>query len=150
MTREEFMQEARMAVRRILESKENAIMNLVQQAWAEGKRNAEVETITELVKQAFVQGMQKDAVTVKAPDNWISVKDGLPEVGGQYLVVSKPSWTEPSVKTSWFLTNLRDNGQFELEGEPNEPGFYDGDCECDWVERNITHWMPMPELPKEE
>ena len=40
MEREKFMQEARIAAHRILEGKENGIMNLVQQAWAEGKRNA--------------------------------------------------------------------------------------------------------------
>lgn len=40
MTREEFMQKARLTAHKILESKENGIMNLVQQAWAEGKRSA--------------------------------------------------------------------------------------------------------------
>lgn len=41
MTREEFMQEARLTANKILAGKENGIMNLVQQAWAEGKRNAQ-------------------------------------------------------------------------------------------------------------
>lgn len=40
MTREEFMQEARLTANKILAGKENGIMNLVQQAWAEGKRAA--------------------------------------------------------------------------------------------------------------
>ena len=40
MTREKFMEEARLNARRILEGKENGIMNLVQQAWAEGRRSA--------------------------------------------------------------------------------------------------------------
>ena len=83
---------------------------------------------------------------------WISVKDRLPERDGKYLVVSKTASAEPPpyVKTAWFLNNLRDNFQFKYEGEPNEPGFYNGDGEGDWVERYVTHWMPLPEPPKEE
>jgi hypothetical protein len=54
--REKFMQEARITAHRILEGKENGIMNLVQQAWAEGKRNAEVETLKQAVVEAFCNG----------------------------------------------------------------------------------------------
>lgn len=53
MEREKFMQEARLTAHRILEGKENGIMNLVQQAWAEGKRNAEVETLREAIEEAL-------------------------------------------------------------------------------------------------
>ena len=53
MEREKFMQEARMTAHRILEGKENGIMNLVQQAWAEGKRNAEVETLRAAIDEAL-------------------------------------------------------------------------------------------------
>jgi len=53
MEREKFMQEARMIAHRILEGKENGIMNLVQRAWAEGKRNAEVETLRAAIDEAL-------------------------------------------------------------------------------------------------
>ena len=53
MEREKFMQEARLTAHRILEGKENAIMNIVQQAWAEGKRNAEVETLRAAIDEAL-------------------------------------------------------------------------------------------------
>lgn len=53
MEREKFMQEARLTVDRILEGKENGIMNLVQQTWAEGKRNAEVETLRAAIEEAL-------------------------------------------------------------------------------------------------
>lgn len=53
MTRDDFMAKARGTTKQILESKENGIMNLVQQAWAEGKRNAEVETLKQAVVEAF-------------------------------------------------------------------------------------------------
>lgn len=78
---------------------------------------------------------------------WVSVKDRLPDKRGNYLVVRK---SHAYIGISHFLTNLRDNCQFEYEGEPNEPGFYNGDGEGDWVERDITHWMPLPDLPKED
>ena len=53
MEREKFMQEARLTAHRILEGKENGIMNLVQRAWAEGKRNAEVETLKAAIEEAL-------------------------------------------------------------------------------------------------
>lgn len=53
MEREKFMQEARLTAHRILEGKENGIMNLAQRAWAEGKRNAEVETLRAAIDEAL-------------------------------------------------------------------------------------------------
>ena len=53
MEREKFMQEARRTAHQILEGKENGIMNLVQRAWAEGKRNAEVETLRAAIDEAL-------------------------------------------------------------------------------------------------
>lgn len=134
MTREEFMQEARDTAHRILEGKENGIMNLVQQAWAEGKRNAEVETITELVKQAFYQAKQKDMVTVKDSDKWISVKDRLPDKEGQYLC--------------WFGKNVFCIGASICSFVPCKNAFWSFERNESLV--NITHWMPIPEAPKED
>ena len=54
MTREEFMQMAKTEVRNALSSQENRLMNLVEQAWAEGKRNAEVDKLTELLGAAIL------------------------------------------------------------------------------------------------
>ena len=67
MEREKFMQEARLTVHRILEGKENGIMNLVQQAWAEGKRNAEVETLRAAIEEALNKGEQKSDLEVVYP-----------------------------------------------------------------------------------
>ena len=53
MEREKFMQEARETAHKILAGKENGIMNLVQQAWAEGKRSAEVETLRAAIDEAL-------------------------------------------------------------------------------------------------
>lgn len=71
MTRDEFMREARKTAGRILESKENGIMNLVQQAWAEGKRNAEIETLSGLINAALAKDNnvpRKRAYWVKRTD----------------------------------------------------------------------------------
>ena len=133
MNREEFMQEARETAHRILEGKENGIMNLVQQAWAEGKRNAEVEAITEFAKQAFCQVKQNCMVTVETSDKWISVKDRLPDEDGQYLC-----WfgNNPVFKGAAIATYLEKWKAFgSLESLKTYP--------------NVTHWMPI-EPPEED
>lgn len=76
--------------------------------------------------------------------DWISVKDRLPEKSGEYLV-----YRPPYVCTAWFAESLCNNPQFEYEGMPDLPGFYNGDGEGDWVEYGITHWMPLPERPED-
>lgn len=47
MTREEFMKHAEQEIEKALSGQKNRLMNLVQQAWAEGKRNAEVAVFEE-------------------------------------------------------------------------------------------------------
>lgn len=74
MEREKFMQEARLVAHKILEGKENGIMNLVQQAWAEGKRNAEVETLRAAIDEAL------DRREPKEPP-----KDVVYQTWGEYL-----------------------------------------------------------------
>ena len=69
MEREKFMQEARMTAHQILVGKENGIMNLVQQAWAEGKRNAEVETLRAAIDEALDRREPK-AAEVKPKTTW--------------------------------------------------------------------------------
>lgn len=71
MEREKFMQEARRTAHQILEGKENGIMNLVQRAWAEGKRNAEVETLRAAIDEALdKRGEQIEQVDIKPKTTW--------------------------------------------------------------------------------
>lgn len=65
----------------------------------------------------------KDSKTI----GWIKVKDRLPERDGTYLCV----WQGKKVDTGFFI-----NRHFRLYGEIKD--------------RLITHWMPLPELPKQE
>ena len=133
MNREEFMQEARETARRIIEGKKNGIMNLVQQAWAEGKRNAETETITALMKQAFNKVEQKGTVTVKAHDEWISVNDRLPDKSGRYLCWFGKNTMAKGAEIVTYIESLKAFGSLKsLETYPN-----------------VTHWMPLPEPPNE-
>jgi len=58
MTREEFMKHAEGEINCVLTARRNRMMNLVEQAWAEGKRNAEIEAVTALIKGAFEQSKE--------------------------------------------------------------------------------------------
>ena len=61
---------------------------------------------------------------------WISIKDKLPKKLERVLVASKHDFICIA-----SLTNNHENKKF-----------YDGDG---FAINSITHWMPLPELPKE-
>lgn len=63
---------------------------------------------------------------------WISVKDRLPTENGKYLAaIAGDKIEEPYVILWWFY-----NGKFQ--------DFYY------FPTRYVSHWMPLPEPPKEE
>lgn len=148
MNREEFMQEARETARRILEGKENGIMNLVQQAWAEGKWNAEVDTFTELVKQAFYQVKQKDTATVKISDKWISVKNRLPEPGMSVIIYGTPKADPEHTDGKIAITWMSDRNIIDCQNKTTP--YWIAPWQYFSFDYAITHWMPLPEPPKEE
>lgn len=53
MDREEFMQWAENEIDQVLATGKNRLMNVVMQAWAEGKRNAETESVIQVLKAAI-------------------------------------------------------------------------------------------------
>ena len=67
------------------------------------------------------------ALREQKKQRWIPVEDQLPEADGTYLCV----WQGRKVDTGFFV-----NGQFRLYGEVKT--------------HLITHWMPLPEPPKED
>lgn len=78
---------------------------------------------------ATAKEIVRNAPTIEAEPKWISVKDRLPEDGGYYLVTCEG--IERYVKTAfWVITK-----QIWKLGYVTLP--------------NVTHWMPLPELPKE-
>ena len=76
MTRDEFMKHARDEIERAFLGQRNRMMNLVEQAWAEGKKNAEVSGIEDIVKEAIekiyqkpeTQGLLPYNIPITAPD----------------------------------------------------------------------------------
>ena len=71
--------------------------------------------------------------------NWISVSDRLPEPYGhqRYLVTVRHK--EPSYKGR--LVSIA-----EYEARDESP-YWAGDYDSGWT--YVTHWMPLPEPPKE-
>lgn len=59
MTRDEFMAHAKAEIESALGSTKNRLMNLVEQAWAEGKRNSEVEQLTSLMGDVLAAMREK-------------------------------------------------------------------------------------------
>ena len=76
MTRDEFMKHARDEIERAFLGQRNRMMNLVEQAWAEGKKNAEVSGIEDIVKEAIEKIYDKPetkewlprTISVETPD----------------------------------------------------------------------------------
>ena len=83
---------------------------------------------------------------------WISVKDRLPEEDGDYLCFS---WLNlggrsvPNHRVLSFTKRAEDDYDMGYNGEKGAAWYrYDsewGNCKAD----NVTHWMPLPEPPKE-
>lgn len=105
---------------------------------------------------------------LEQPAQWISVKDRLPEVKSgnakEFIVVIYSGYTGRSFVTSRHFLN-----KMELYNEYSENDFdevsgwhertyhfeYDDyytlvdSCNADAVRYEVTHWMPLPEAPKE-
>ena len=62
---------------------------------------------------------------------WISVKDRLPVTGSKALVYLKESWDGlPDV--AWYEPGISDLSYWRC---------------CEFMEKYVTHWMPLPEPP---
>ena len=88
-----------------------------------------------------VRAMLTKAADVQPVDKWISVKDRLPEDDGKYMV--------------WYKGEL-DICEFDVESQTFGYTYDDYDemyshlvCWDDGMDKDITHWMPLPELPKD-
>ena len=79
---------------------------------------------------------QCDTCYLHETNGWISVKDRLPE-NEQYVLL----WTKTGVMT--YAQYLND--------EPHRPWItYDEDGSIRVWDNVVTHWLPLPEPPKEE
>ena len=79
------------------------------------------------------------------PNEWISVKDRLPRKNGKYLCYCEANY----IKILYFARNLHSVDKFDFPHE-RRSGFYDYSGEYGYYEwGGVTHWMPLPEPPKE-
>jgi hypothetical protein len=97
--------------------------NDINIAWYEGYEAAQEHAHAALEEaEARIQELQDQLADAdKVMPQWISVKDRLPKIGAVVLVAKDIG----SVNTTYFGVN-------GFRGEP------------------VTHWMPLPESPKEE
>lgn len=71
--------------------------------------------------------------------DWISVKDRLPEIN-QWVISYSPNF-----RSSIAIT------QYEKSTDESFWSLLSSGCGCcDGVMQNVTHWMQLPELPKEK
>ena len=86
-----------------------------------------------------------NGVTVQ---EWISVKDRLPENDGSYLVTMNSFGGRKYIDVRWFAKDGEAVNEYELAGQENV--WYYHDSEWGYISiDSVTHWMPLPQLPKE-
>ena len=98
-----------------------------------------IETVLE-----YAENLQ----TTDVAQEWISVKDKLPEEDGSYLVVIN-YFSHQSINVRSFAKTGETVNEYDLAGEKNVWYYYDS--EYGYVSTDsVTHWMPLPELPKKK
>lgn len=81
----------------------------------------------------------------KANFEWTSVKDKLPKENGDYLCCCEDKY----ICIYSFAKNLSKIDKYDFHGK-RKSGWYDYDSDWGYYEiSSVTHWMPLPELPKE-
>ena len=85
------------------------------------------------VSKAFLEGAKWADKNPKSP--WISVEDRLPEPEKDVIIINKRKNTD--------IDHLTDDGEGNYYWWKSDDTIW---CEDD----KITHWMPIPELPKED
>ena len=94
----------------------------------------------------FADCLLANGVTVQ---EWISVKDTLPEKDGAYLVTTNSFGDRQSVKLRWFAKDGENVDAYDLAGQKDVWYLYD--IECGYVSiKTVTHWMRLPNPPKGE
>lgn len=76
MKREEFMKYAEREIDNTFRGQRNRMMNLVEQAWAEGKRNAEIDGVTSIVKGVLDKLSEEDKDETATHYHWNCARCG--------------------------------------------------------------------------
>ena len=82
--------------------------------------------------------------------DWISVKDRLPKKDGKYLCVCKGFiGGYEYIEVLSYSKNLYKVDEYDFASFKGKRGFYSYNSEWGYINKNnVTHWMPLPELPK--
>lgn len=89
------------------------------------------------IEQAFREGLEAGR------PKWIPVDDRLPEYDKTVLVINDDGYMHTAIRTERSIE--LDNWQIKFGAYP-----CDNDCWDRDEQGTITHWMPLPEPPKEE
>ena len=100
--------------------------------------------LAEVIEDAYMT--LKNGVTEQ---RWIPVTERLPEDRNQLLCFGGAKGWEYT-RIARFAICLETVDQYDFEGQKRS-GFYGYDSEYGYYEEtDITHWMPLPEPPKED
>lgn len=117
MTRDEFMEEAQKEIDQVLLTHKNRLMNLVMKAWAEGKKNAEVSSIEDIVKEAMEKICNKPEIKDWCLPRDISVE--TPDIHFEHLI----DWRQSNPSSSGIPESCR-----TCSNHPSNGG--SGICHC--------------------
>ena len=80
---------------------------------------------------------------------WISVKDRLPEEDGKYLVFEQSSG-RTNTSILWFAKDARKVDRYDFKGRWKN-AWYEYDSEWGhYTVNSVTHWQYLPQPPKGE
>lgn len=101
-------------------------------------------------ENGYVYANTLDTFPAAEVGKWISVEDRLPKKEGEYLCATRLFSHLMSIHVLGFSKNLSKVSKYDL-GDHKHAGWYSYDSEYGYYSYDdVTHWMPLPELPKEE
>ena len=128
-----------------MDVREKLVEQAISHFWYGVSHDIFSEPVTTYAKLAIEALKKENGVTVQ---EWISVKDRLPEDSGCYLVVYRDKYNG-SISIA-----------FDMYVKCNVGEWWESEFACDitkqflWAtrlqEQEVTHWMPLPEPPKGE
>ena len=100
-------------------------------------------------KNGFLKGYDKGLEDALDLHKWVAIGERLPYEDGTYLVFEKYTYGT-SIRTLQFAKDGRKVDKYDFHsGWKNVWYYYDSEWGHITID-TVTHWMPLPEPPKEE
>ena len=97
-------------------------------------------------KELIIQDLRRENAKLRARvQEWISVDDRLPDETGRYLAVKKRIAPDELGGNRTDIVILRFFVDDGFRMPTHIPDWINGE-----INEEVTHWMPIPELPKGE